>query len=135
MPTSAEFYDNTNNAIVRSFRSTMGRGLAGFIDSFDIDYGDATWETQLGSRAPQMVKVSIGFKPIHDIPPGIDADGFNRAPIYNAGRIMNAIAGDPWGDNILDPSDPLVMKYLAARAAIHAPAGEEVDPGGWPPAP
>jgi hypothetical protein len=130
--TAGEFYDNENNAVVRSFRSTMGRGLAGFIDAFDIDYGDYTWETALGSRAPQMVKISIGFAPIHDIPPGLDADGFNRAPIYNVGKIMNGISGDQWGNDLLDPGDPLVIRYLEAKAAISAPAGSETEPGGPP---
>ncbi len=39
------------------------------------------------------VKVSISFTPIHDLPPGLDHDGFNRAPIYNVGNIMNQLSG------------------------------------------
>ena len=53
--------------------------------------------TDIGSRAPKFCTVSIQFSPVHDITPGLDSDGFNRAPIYNAGRVMNGIAGDVYG--------------------------------------
>jgi len=99
------------NAIVRSFESAMGRGLAGFIDGFTLDYGESTWETSIGSRAPKMVTINIGFKPIHDIPPGLDSDGFNRAPLYNVGGIVNSIAGDQWGQDVADPNSPVRTAY------------------------
>jgi hypothetical protein len=38
----------------------------------------------------------VKFDPIHDIAPGLDSDGFNRAPTHNVGAIMNNIAGDPY---------------------------------------
>jgi len=131
-PTSAaDFYADDKNPIVRSFRSTMGRGLAGFIESLDMDYADSTWETELGSRAPKFIKISISYAPIHDIPPGLDASGFNRAPLYNVGKIMNGIAGDPWGTlNTLDPGNPIVQNYLAQKAKLGATGDEDSPAGG-----
>jgi hypothetical protein len=99
MPKISEFMDDLSekgNAISRSFRSSGGRGLAGFIESMSFDWYDrVTWEISHGTggndapvegrRAPKVCKVSIGFSPIHDITPGLDHTGFNRAPIYPVG--------------------------------------------------
>lgn len=41
-----------------------------------------------------MCEIKISFAPVHDIAPGIDANGFNRAPLYNVGDAMNGVAGD-----------------------------------------
>jgi hypothetical protein len=92
----AEFFNPDNNAIVRAFNSTAGKGLACAINSLKFDWLDnVTWETEVyGSRAPKVCKVSLTLSPIHDIAPGIDADGMNRAPVYNVGRRVNALAGD-----------------------------------------
>ena len=83
------------NAISRSFRSSGGKGLAGFIETLSFDWYDkTTWEigvgigkTQpsLGRRAPKMCKVDVSFAPIHDITPGLDHVGGNRAPVYPVG--------------------------------------------------
>ena len=74
----------------------MSRGLAGFITNLDVGYNESTWETsRIGSKAPMMVKINIGFSPIHDIPPGLDHNGMLRAPVYNVGRINNQFFGDP----------------------------------------
>lgn len=84
-----------NNPITAAFESTLGKGLAGFITMLDVNYQDQLWETVVeGSKAPKMVKISINFAPLHDIPPGLDADGAMRAPVYNAGKIINTIYGD-----------------------------------------
>lgn len=91
-----EFMSPENNAIVRSFESTRGRGLAGAITGLDFTWNDMPWEHVKGSRAPKMCKINIQFSPIHDIQPGIDYNGFNRAPVYNVGTIMNGIAFDPY---------------------------------------
>jgi hypothetical protein len=73
-----------SNAISRSFRSTGGKGLAGFIDSINFDwYGSTTWD--IDEKAPKMCKVTISFTPIHDISPGLDSNGYNRAPVYRLG--------------------------------------------------
>lgn len=76
------FMNSENNSIVRSFRSTGGRGLAGFIETMAFDWMAGTWDTSDGRKAPKMCKVTISFSPVHDITPGLDAWGQNRAPIY-----------------------------------------------------
>lgn len=80
------FMSPENNSIVRSFESAGGRGLAGFIESMTFDWYSATqWETRDGFRAPKMCKVTVSFSPMHDIAPGLDHKGANRAPIYPVG--------------------------------------------------
>ena len=87
----------SNNPITKSYESGMSRGLAGFITNLDVSYNESTWETsRIGSKAPMLVKINIGFSPIHDVPPGIDHNGMLRAPIYNVGRINNEFFGDPY---------------------------------------
>lgn len=99
---AAEFFSD-DNAIIRSFKSVGGKGLACFIDSMDFDHlngGQIKWETeQYGSRAPQVLTVTMNLSPIHDIAPGIDHNGFNRAPIYNVGDLVRGFAGDNWDEN------------------------------------
>jgi hypothetical protein len=58
----------------------------------------ATWEIKSGKRAPQMCTISIGFQPIHDIAPGLDADGMMRTTVYGVGGPSSNIQGDPHGD-------------------------------------
>ena len=85
-----------NNPITRAYETGMSRGLAGFITNLDVSYNEYTWDTgRIGSKAPMMVKINIGFSPIHDIPPGLDHNGMLRAPVYNVGRINNEFFGDP----------------------------------------
>jgi hypothetical protein len=86
----SKFLDVENNAIVKSFRSVQGKGLAGVIESMSFDWYDKiTWETsKSGFKAPKMCKVTLTFSPIHDISPGIDHLGYNRAPIYPVGSAM-----------------------------------------------
>lgn len=97
---SEEFFSPDQNAIVKSFESAAGKGLAGFITDINFNMQDARWDTdRYGARAPQWLKISINFSPIHDIPPGIDSRGFNRAPIYNVGQIMNKISAEPYVDD------------------------------------
>lgn len=84
------FMNPDSNALVRSFQETRGKGLAGTIDSLSFDfYDNVTWETLPGKRAPQFMKVSISFTPIHDIAPGLDHQGFNRAPVYPVGHLAH----------------------------------------------
>jgi len=96
----AEFMHPDNNPLAKSFESTAGRGLAGVIKSINYTWLDATntWEIDWNSRAPKFFKVQIDFDPIHDIPPGLDYSGYNRAPLYNVGDTMQKIAGDPYRD-------------------------------------
>jgi len=83
----SSFLDPKKNAVVKSFESVKGKGLAGVIDSMNFDWFDrVTWETDADkSKAPKMCKVTISFSPIHDISPGIDNLGYNRSPIYPVG--------------------------------------------------
>ena len=84
-----------NNPITAAYETSSGKGLAGFITMIDLNTQDQTWETEVvGSKAPKTIKVSINFSPIHDIQPGLDADGAMRAPVYNTGRIINKLYGD-----------------------------------------
>jgi hypothetical protein len=88
----------TGNPYTKAFNSTKGRGLPGFINSFSMDLlsEDTSWDIDHNSRAPKLVKITLGFSPVHDITPGIDNSGFNTAPIYNIGDIMKSTSGDVW---------------------------------------
>jgi len=88
------------NPYVRAFESTKGRGLAGVIKGVTFDWlSEFPWELDHNSRAPIGVKISFGFDVIHDLPPGLDHSGFNKAPLYNVGGIMKNISGDPYEDD------------------------------------
>lgn len=90
-----EFLDINKNALVKSFNTIQGKGLAGVIETMNFDWYDkVTWETKPGMRAPKMCKVTLTFGPIHDISPGIDHLGYNRAPVYPVGKAMG-IGFDP----------------------------------------
>lgn len=86
---------NINNPITQSYESGMSKGLAGHITQLDLNYNDATWEITPGSKAPMMVKVTMSFAPIHDIPPGLDYKGMPRAVNYNVGDVNLSMFGDP----------------------------------------
>ena len=43
-------------------------------------------------------KITFSLDVIHDIPPGLDYSGYNRAPLYNVGRVMKDISGDVYND-------------------------------------
>jgi hypothetical protein len=92
-----DFMSSVNNPIVKAFESTMGRGIAVAINSitFNWGWGENSWNTDPGSRAPRKCQVSLGIIPIHDITPGLDHEGYNRAPIYGVGSYMNNLKGDP----------------------------------------
>lgn len=109
-----EFF-SSENAIVKSFESTTGRGLAGVIKSMTFDWVKPTWDTSgLGNRAPQWAEIALVFQPIHDIAPGIDSNGFNRAPVYNVGSIVNNVAGtnaaDQKSNDIFDNNHSAINK-------------------------
>lgn len=90
-----EFMSAKNNAIVRSFQETGGKGLAGVIESLAFDWNDqVTWETEQNRKAPTRCKVTFTFSPIHDISPGLDHFGANRANIYPVGNLNSEIIRD-----------------------------------------
>ena len=85
-----EFLDPEKNALVKSFKSSGGKGLAGFIESMNLDWQDKRWDVTADASAPMMCKVTISFSPIHDISPGLDSQGYNRAPIYPVGPFKHS---------------------------------------------
>ncbi len=98
------FFDKRNNAVVRSFEESGGKGLAGFISrmSFNWINNSTVWETSFGSRAPKICEIRMSFEPIHDIAPGLDSDGFNRAPVYQVGDVVQSVAGVERTRNTID---------------------------------
>ena len=93
---TTDFFKSANNSIVRSFESMQGKGLAGCITSLSTEWvgENITWETEkFGGRAPKIFKVQISFDVIHDITPGLDSDGYNRAPLYPVGYNSRRMQG------------------------------------------
>lgn len=95
-----QFTAPTNNPITFAMEDSMSRGLAGVLTSINFTWIDpsTSWDVRWNSRAPMACKITMGFDPIHDISPGLDAYGANRAPLYNVGS-MRLIAGDQHRDN------------------------------------
>ena len=95
-----KFLNAENNPFTRAFETTMGRGLAGKLGGITFDWLDQAfpWETDYNSRAPMGCKITFSLDVIHDIPPGLDYAGYNRAPLYNVGRVMKDISGDVYND-------------------------------------
>ena len=76
-----------NNSITKAYETTYGKGLAGHITSLGIDWEQTTpWDIDKDRRAPIMVKITIGFSPVHDIPLGLDHNGTMRAVPYMVGN-------------------------------------------------
>ena len=96
-----DLFSNEKNPIFKSFESTMGRGIAVAINSIGLEWklNSAPWNMEVGSRAPRMCEISLGLIPIHDITPGLDHKGINRAPIYKVGS-SRSLTGDVWYDEI-----------------------------------
>jgi hypothetical protein len=117
------FMDPEGNPFTRSMESAGGRGLAGVITSMQFNWAGTdvgNWETDWGSRAPMSCKVTINFSVIHDISPGLDASGMNRAPLYNVGEVMNSFSGDQYPDNGLMSKERF---QSSARASINRNRG------------
>ena len=93
----AEAAGNRGNPVIRAFETTQGRGLAGFISELSFDQSEQPWEIAQGNRAPIALKVSVTFKPIHDIPMGLDADGMMRSVAYGVGAFSRNVNGDVYG--------------------------------------
>ena len=94
-----QFTSPAANPITNTIEESMSRGLAGVITSMQFNWIDSStvWDTNWNSRAPTACKITVNFDPIHDISPGLDAYGANRAPVYNVGA-NNLVAGDPHPD-------------------------------------
>ena len=82
-----------NNPILKAFNSTAGKGLAGVITSFKVDYkeSDKRWGIDATNklRAPMYVTISVTMAVIHDIPLGLDSNGIMNAPIWPVGNRSN----------------------------------------------
>jgi len=97
-PESA-FMRPSANPFVSAFHATRGRGLAGVIKGVTFNWlEDFPWETDHNARAPIGCNIAFTFDVIHDIPPGLDHTGYNRAPLYNVGEVMRNVAGDVYDD-------------------------------------
>ena len=98
---SKQFMLSENNPIVRAYDTTKGRGLAGVLDGVTFNWLEDAfpWETDWNARAPKGVNIDLNLNVIHDIPPGMDHSGYNRAPLYNVGEVMRHVAGDPHDDD------------------------------------
>lgn len=106
------FLNKSMNAVVRSFEEAGGQGLPGFIQSVSFDWinDSSPWEVERGARAPKIFKVSVQFNPVHDIAPGLDHLGYNRAPVYPVGDVVNTINGKS-GDVL----EEAVEEYIQGR--------------------
>lgn len=146
--TNKDFYDSNNNSIVRSFESTRGRGVAGFITSLALSYEGANWETKFGKKAPKMVTIAMGFTPVTDLPLGLDYDGYMRNPSHPVGRFAGSF-GDVYDefskkfDKTVSPPDfnrsTLQRKLFGGQAAADllldgvmaaSDAAKDNEPGG-----
>lgn len=118
------FLNSSNNPVVRSFESTRGRGLAGFITDLKMDWGESTWEVdpEIG-RAPTVMKLSVSFSPVHDIPMGLDSDGMMRSVAYNVGSLSREIGSDPYTE--LGPNDSAAETRTNSASASTAATSEE----------
>jgi hypothetical protein len=115
-----KFMSVENNALVKSFKSASGKGLAGVIESMSFDwYTNVTWDVDVTKKAPKMCKVTISFTPMHDISPGIDSNGYNRAPIYPGDSNDN--------DGTLRDKNPLPSPQLPPPTTVGGPV--DVDLG------
>lgn len=93
--TAAEIDGKTNNPYTKAFETSGGQGLAGFITNLGVDFQEYVWNTNMpGSNAPHGVKITLGFAPIHDIPPGLDHNGLMRSAVYGVGKINKVMFED-----------------------------------------
>jgi hypothetical protein len=92
----SEFFSPDRNAIVRSFESSAGRGLAGVFTNMTLNYDGSLYGTDSASknRAPKKVQITVAFAPIHDLPLGLDHAGHLIAPSHPVGP-LNTLYKDP----------------------------------------
>lgn len=106
----SSLFDRSKNPIMKSFNSTMGRGIAVAITGIGLDWklNSTPWNLEPGNRAPRMCEISLSLTPIHDITPGLDHQGINRAPIYKVGEMSKSLTGDVWENN--EEYDKIIAK-------------------------
>lgn len=93
------------NPIMKVFEENgAGGGLAVVCKSMNFDWNESRWSTDFGpantnSRAPMWLKVQMTMTAIHDIVPGVGADGYMTAPTYpigNLSTITQRLDGTSW---------------------------------------
>jgi hypothetical protein len=93
-----KFYNRDLNPVMKAFHSSGGKGLAGVITNFKVDYGEAKGNWGIDSsnslRAPMFVTINLTMAVIHDITPGLDAKGVMMAPIWPVGNMSNYFMKD-----------------------------------------
>lgn len=116
-----DFFNQQSNSIVKSFEHVAGKGLACTIDSLNFGWLDGMiWETDsYVGRAPKMCKVTMNLTPIHDIAPGIDSSGMNRAPVYNVGNVIRGMSpeSNTTGLKNFDDKKENLRKYLTRKGS------------------
>ena len=117
-----QFTSPAANPITNTIEGSMSRGLAGVITSMQFNWIDSTtvWDTNWNSRAPTACKITVNFDPIHDISPGLDAYGSNRAPVYNVGA-NRLVAGDP------HPDGGLKSKFFYDRSGAETQLNQQTN--------
>jgi hypothetical protein len=113
--TTRDFYNPNSNPIIKAFKNSGGKGLAGVITQFKIDSKDQTWGTNKTSllRAPIMVTINLTMAVIHDIVPGLDANGIMNAPIWPVGKHSNFFM-----DNTSGPTETNTGHYYFNNSRI-----------------
>jgi hypothetical protein len=130
----SNFFDGNDdgtsfNPIYKSFDSTRGEGVAGFIKSLNFDWNDAVWETEeLNSRAPKWITVQLEFAPVYDLNPGLDSDGNMIAPIYNVGAIMNALKVQRTRNGTGVDRTSRVQRFADRRTSASPGSASDTDP-------
>ena len=131
---NSDFFTSEKNAIVRSFETTRGRGVAGFITSLALDYGMGShpWSSSVFMKAPMVVKISLGFAPITDLPLGLDYDGVIRNPSHPVGDIAGSF-GDPYYSQLSEsdisstPTTNIIGKVRTFRNTGFLDARSEIE--------
>lgn len=116
------FYDDNNNPIMKAFKSSGGKGLAGVITNFKIDYGESkgNWGLDGSSflRAPMFVTINLGMSVIHDITPGLDAKGIMLAPVWPVGNSSNYFINNGSSTLTNPPNQPTPESGQPSTAAV-----------------
>ena len=123
----SNFLSPESNPIIKSFESSRGRGLAGFITDLKMDWAESPWDVRPGSRAPMFMKLSISFSPIHDIPMGLDSDGMMRSVAYNVGEHAGSIGHDPYDGGVDRSSFETLGSKGSGEASDLNDSGDSLD--------
>lgn len=118
----SQVYGVESNVFKRSFMNTGGQGVAGVFTSYNVEFSqEALWELEIeGSRAPMAVDISIEMSVVHDINPGLDADGQRIGTIFPVGSQSGGTSASR-GDRIPRPkgaAKAIAQATKTARGAL-----------------